>query len=210
MTLPLFNSYRQGVVALIEKLGRNHKQLGAAHVYQQRLIENLDRVVRYGDTETLKAERAEILDQLNGLAQSALGMTFAALCPTSPASNVSPLSVDAPMHSINTGGGTVVMGDVSVSGGDFVGRDSTQIKLPPHESTSTPNTVHLVDTAAMRARLQRLDDVQLDMLCMDHFPVVYDQFGRGLRRDEKCNLLLVYVRRSPAEAARLDSLLARE
>ena len=47
----------------------------------------------------------------------------------------------------------------------------------------------------------------LDALCLDHFPEVYDTFGRGMRRDEKVNLLLDYCRHRPAEDARLSSLL---
>lgn len=62
----------------------------------------------------------------------------------------------------------------------------------PDDDDSSP-----VDTAALRASLLHLDDVQFDTLCMDHFPEVYDQFGRGMRRDEKMNLLLDYVRRNP-------------
>lgn len=62
-------------------------------------------------------------------------------------------------------------------------------------------------TAALRRRLDRLDDVELDTLCLDHFPAVYDKFGRGQRRDERVNLLLDYVRRRPEEAARLADLL---
>lgn len=62
-------------------------------------------------------------------------------------------------------------------------------------------------TADLRAYLQRFDDVGLNTLCMDHFPAVYDAFSRGLRRDEKINLLLDYVRRNSAEAARLVALL---
>ncbi len=65
------------------------------------------------------------------------------------------------------------------------------------------------DLAGLRARLQRLDDVALDTLCMDHFPAVYDAFSRGLRRDEKLNLLLDYVRRHPEAAEQLAALLQR-
>lgn len=65
----------------------------------------------------------------------------------------------------------------------------------------------VVDTVALRARLQPLDDVALETLCMDHFPAVYDAFSRGLRRDEKINLLLDHCRRNPPEAARLAALL---
>jgi len=38
------------------------------------------------------------------------------------------------------------------------------------------------------------DDAQLDAFCLDHFSEVYAQFGRGLRRDEKVNLLLNHCR----------------
>lgn len=62
MTTTLFESYRQGLVALIAALGPGHPQLDLAYVYQQRLTENLARAV-YGDTESLQAARAQILDR---------------------------------------------------------------------------------------------------------------------------------------------------
>jgi hypothetical protein len=63
------------------------------------------------------------------------------------------------------------------------------------------------DLATLRPQLQRKDDVALDTLCMDYFPDVYDQFGRGQRRDEKINQLLDHCRRNPTAAARLTALL---
>ncbi|MCI0520888.1 MAG: hypothetical protein L0Z70_11625, partial [Chloroflexi bacterium] len=63
------------------------------------------------------------------------------------------------------------------------------------------------DPAALRARLQRLDAVQIESLCLDHFSEVYDKFGRGQRRDEMINLLLDHVRRNPQASARLAALL---
>ncbi len=63
-----------------------------------------------------------------------------------------------------------------------------------------------VDTAALRSKLWRLDDVELEALALDHFPVVYDKFSRGLRRDEKLNLLLSYVRRHPESATIFDTI----
>ncbi|MEA3397586.1 MAG: NACHT domain-containing protein, partial [Chloroflexota bacterium] len=48
----------------------------------------------------------------------------------------------------------------------------------------------------LRAQLDAtFDDPQLDAFCLDHFPKVFDQFGRGLRRDEKITLLLDHCRR---------------
>lgn len=73
----------------------------------------------------------------------------------------------------------------------------------PAEEPGQPGT----DTAALRARLGRLDAVEIESLCLDHFAAVYDRFGRGLRRDEMINLLLDHCRRNPEEAARLAVLL---
>lgn len=208
MTLSLFDSYRQGLTRLIEKLGSDRSQLSAVYVYQQRLIENLDRAARYGDTETLRSERAEILDRLNTLAQTALGLAFTDLCPTPASSNnARPTVGDKPAYHINSGGGAVVLGDVTVANGDFVGRDSRRLESPKHQSKPVQTGEQSVDTAALRIHLQRFDDVNLDALCMDHFPAVYDQFGRGQRRDEKINQLLDYVRTRPEEASRLAMLL---
>ncbi len=67
-------------------------------------------------------------------------------------------------------------------------------------SASTP--------AALRTRLQRLDSVELETLCLDHFPVVYDKFTRGLQRGEMLNLLLDHCRRNPEDTARLASYLS--
>ena len=54
---------------------------------------------------------------------------------------------------------------------------------------------------------QRFDDVRLDALCLDHFPDVYDRFTRGMRKDEKINLLLDHCRRLPTEYQRLVEAL---
>ncbi len=210
MTLSLFDSYRQGLARLIEKLGSDRSQLSAVYVYQQRLSENLDRATRYGDTETLRSERAEILDRLNTLTHTAFSLAFTDLCPTPASSNDAPPTVgDKPAYHINSGGGAVVLGDVNIAHGDFVGRDSIRSESPTRQSMPMRTGDQPVDTATLRIRLQRVDDVALDTLCMDHFPAVYDQFGRGQRRDEKINQLLAYVRTRPAEAARLATLLAQ-
>jgi hypothetical protein len=63
------------------------------------------------------------------------------------------------------------------------------------------------NVALLRRRLRRLDSVEIESLCLDHFPEVYDKFSRGLRRDEMINLLLDHCRRNSEEAARLSTLL---
>jgi hypothetical protein len=64
-----------------------------------------------------------------------------------------------------------------------------------------------VSLAAFRRRLSNLDDPEIDALCLDYFPSVYDKFARGLRRDEKFNYLLDYCRRDHRRLELLDKLL---
>jgi hypothetical protein len=74
---------------------------------------------------------------------------------------------------------------------------------PGPESPLLPSNLDTV-----RRRLNRqFDDPELDAFCMDHFPTVFDKFSRGLRKDEKINLLLDHCRREPARYQQLLAVL---
>lgn len=75
-----YSLYETGLRQLLDRLGGGHPRYGEALVYQQRLAENMAGARRYGDTETRRAERAEIVGHLNELALTALGMSFNELC----------------------------------------------------------------------------------------------------------------------------------
>lgn len=75
------------------------------------------------------------------------------------------------------------------------------------QEVNAVRTSPATNLSALRACLQRLDDVQIETLCLLSFPIVYDKFVSGMRRDERINLLLDYVRRNSEEATRLMSLL---
>lgn len=94
--------------------------------------------------------------------------------------------------------------NIEQAAGLAIGDGAQVLHGQPLSSITTPGAG---TTAALRRQLQRLDDVALDTLCMDHFPAIYDRFARGLRRDEKLNLLLDHCRRRPEAAARLVALL---
>lgn len=99
-------------------------------------------------------------------------------------------------------------GPIAVGGRDAVDlRGSQGAVIKPSGPVTQNFNAAPVDIATLRASLQHLDDVQLEALCLDYFPIVYDKFSRGMRRDERINLLLDYCRRNPEEAARLGSLL---
>lgn len=96
------------------------------------------------------------------------------------------------------------------SGDQFRGalRDHLLKAIADFESRVSPlDMPHTEDLVGLRARLRRLDTVELEALCLDYFSTVYDKFSRGLRRDEMINLLLEHCYRNPGEAARLDALL---
>ena len=75
-----YSIYETGLTQLLERLGQDHPRYPEALVYQQRLDENIARSRRYGNTETCKADRSEIVDQLNALALFTLGVSFNELC----------------------------------------------------------------------------------------------------------------------------------
>ncbi|MCD4739447.1 MAG: SUMF1/EgtB/PvdO family nonheme iron enzyme [Anaerolineae bacterium] len=98
----------------------------------------------------------------------------------------------------------VVTGDV------VTGAKITTFDQRGQSVSSQVNVVgdYYVSLSDLRDRLARLDDVQLAALCLDRFPEVYDQFSRGLRRNEKINLLLDHCRRNPKAAQLLSSLFS--
>jgi formylglycine-generating enzyme required for sulfatase activity len=78
--------YQVGLRQLLDRLGEEHPDYAEALIYQQRLNENLTRSRQYGDTDTRKADRAEIINRLSQLALTTLGLSFEGLCRPSVAS----------------------------------------------------------------------------------------------------------------------------
>jgi len=101
-----------------------------------------------------------------------------------------------------TQGNITIIGDGNVVGnGNVVTVEKGAPATPPIPAAP-------VDLPSLRDRLQRLDAVEIESLCLDHFPAVFDKFARGLQRGEMINLLLDHCRRNPDEAARLAAVLA--
>lgn len=79
-----YSRYETGLNQLLNRLDRDHPRYFEALVYRQRLLENISRTWRFGDTHMRRAERAEIMDQLNELVLSVLGISFNELCNLPP------------------------------------------------------------------------------------------------------------------------------
>lgn len=77
----VWRQYSHGLSQLLGKLGQDHPSYTEAWILQQRLLENLARARLYGDTDTTRAERTQILGGLDRLALAAVGVKFSALFP---------------------------------------------------------------------------------------------------------------------------------
>jgi len=76
----VFTPYKTGFARLLARLGKDHSRYAEALVLQTRLLENIAQTCRYGDTETRRANRAQIVDALNALTLETLGVSFNKLC----------------------------------------------------------------------------------------------------------------------------------
>jgi tetratricopeptide (TPR) repeat protein len=80
----VFVLYEAGLNELLQRLGTGHTLYDDALVYEQRLTENIASCRRYGDSSERKTERAEIIDRLNEVSVSALGLSFNDICEQLP------------------------------------------------------------------------------------------------------------------------------
>jgi hypothetical protein len=90
-----YSHYEIGLHVLLNRIELDDPHYPDALVYQQRLVENIKQSRRYGDNDTRKSERAEIVDRLNELSLSVLEVSFNKLCgTTSPFPRQEPIEAD--------------------------------------------------------------------------------------------------------------------
>jgi len=75
-----YSHYESGLDQLHDRVKQAHPHYSEFLVYQQRLAENIEKSRRYGDTGERRAERSEIIDQLNAFSLSVLDTAFTDLC----------------------------------------------------------------------------------------------------------------------------------
>ncbi len=99
----VFTPYEAGLTRLLEGLDSDSRRHAEALTLQARLLENIARARRHGDDETRRADRAQIVDALNGLALKALGVSYNDLCQgeaVSEAEGTGPTDDTAPSESL--------------------------------------------------------------------------------------------------------------
>lgn len=75
-----YTPYETGLKHLLERIDSSHPRFTDLLVFQQRLSENITQTRRHGDTENRRAERSQVIDNLNQLAFTEVGFDFNALC----------------------------------------------------------------------------------------------------------------------------------
>jgi len=75
-----YSLYEAGARELLNRIGEDHPLYPNALGYQHRLRENLEQCQPHDETDTLRAERNRIINELNKLAVSVLGISFRELC----------------------------------------------------------------------------------------------------------------------------------
>lgn len=140
-------------------------------------------------TERVRAVIGALIEQFDERGKNALVLLLAVLAENTPPGDIlrSELMLLAQEAAI------LETGEPDAIGGQNANNSGSLLV------TATPD----VDTSALRKHLRRLDDVQFEALCLDHYPKVYARFSRGLRYEEKLTLLLNHIRNNPEEAVRL-------
>lgn len=73
----VFSAYESGLEELLRRLTGGHHRYTEALTLQSRLLENISQTRHYGDTETRRSDRAQIIEALNRLASQEMnGLTF--------------------------------------------------------------------------------------------------------------------------------------
>lgn len=75
-----YEQYEAGLHALLNHIHPRHPRYREAVFYQQRLRENIAVARKGGDSELHRAERGEMVNRLNEVALTTLGISFAELC----------------------------------------------------------------------------------------------------------------------------------
>jgi tetratricopeptide (TPR) repeat protein len=121
----VFEAYRQGLQTFITALGDRHPQLAQVHILQQRLLDNLQDAATHGDTETLRNDRARILDELNQLSLQTTGKPLADHCPPLPDDATTPPQPNEPhtQHAQANHGGMAINAGRDVRRPQIAGRD---------------------------------------------------------------------------------------
>jgi hypothetical protein len=80
-----YTPLESGLNRMVNQLEASYPHYREVLLYQQRLVEIIEKSRRYGDTLTRRADRNEISDYLNQMALSELGTSFNELCFSSAA-----------------------------------------------------------------------------------------------------------------------------
>ena len=141
-----FKPYELAGDTLLALLGYSHPQYREALANVKSLKKNVEETLLFGDSTASRSRRAEIVMRLDELTRDELGKSFNELIKS---------------DQVNTGGGAYIGGNVSVKGGNFIGRDHISI-IGDGNVIGDSNTVSVIqskyDKLEVSQRFQALYD----------------------------------------------------
>lgn len=160
-----FTGYEKGLTRLLERLGKEHPRYDEALTLQARLLENIYQARQYGDTETRRAERAQIVDRLNQLALETLGTDFNSISESAQG-NISNSQTSSSVQKMDNRSGGVYFeggGPVQIQG-DVVSGDQTKSVHETHFHGHVTGPVHTGSGDIRVGSMQIGADVSLETL----------------------------------------------
>jgi hypothetical protein len=163
----MYQDYLTGLQNLLNLLGEGHSRYPEALDYKERLEQNIRKSKRFGDTDARKAERAEILAELNEFTQEVLGKWFTTdLCKRKDVL-LEPASDDQSAH--------------------------TPPSAAANTSSSSETSAHVNLQRLVQALTEYFDLSELEMLCLG-MNIEYEALP-GDTRPLKAKALVEYCKR---------------
>jgi len=104
MSNDIYTKFENGLEILLKELA-DHPEYSHACTLEHRLRENIGEARRFGETPDRKANRAEIIEQLNCLAGSTLSVSFNSICQPASLNSLSPVQQPPQLNATPTPGG---------------------------------------------------------------------------------------------------------
>jgi len=202
--------YEEGLARLLERLGKRHPRYTEALTLQTRLLENTTQCRRYGDTETARAERAQIVDMLNRLALETLGEDFNSIIRTSCDGVPSPQPCGHASYVDNRSGGVYFDGEGHIQiQGDVVGGDQVKSTHETCFHSSVTGPVHS-GSGDIRVGSIRVDaDASLESLMASVHQAIAEGVPRAqrLRATERSTDLFDSISKGEPDLELMESIL---
>lgn len=172
--------YLAALAMLLQRADQQHSSYKRALVYQYRLNENVSRTRKFGDTDSRRAERAEIIDSLNAISLETMSIPYNEIC--------------SQFQSFGAESNLAVPSDDLTQFHSYVHVDP--FMFPDHENLGLIGTGGFADVySATRVSTGRVEAIKVLRSALRHILEYQRRFFRGAEQQQKLdhpNIVQVY------------------